>query len=48
VCGKSLYGDLLTCIPLFVESIFEVPLKKKEKKRINVKKRKEKQTEARG
>jgi hypothetical protein len=34
---------VLTCIPLFIESIFEVPLKKeKKKKRISVKKRKEK------
>jgi hypothetical protein len=38
-------GDLLTCIPLFIESVFEVPLKKKEKKekkRISVKKKKKK------
>jgi hypothetical protein len=26
-------GDLLTCIPLFIESVFEVPLKKKRKKK---------------
>jgi hypothetical protein len=26
-------GDLLTCTPLFIASVFEVPLKKKEKKR---------------
>jgi hypothetical protein len=26
--GKSVCGDLLTCIPLFIESVFEVPLKK--------------------
>jgi hypothetical protein len=47
--GKSVCGDVLTCIPLFIESIFEVPLKKtkKKKKRISVKKRKEKK-EARG
>jgi hypothetical protein len=25
-------GDLLTCTPLFIASVFEVPLKKKEKK----------------
>jgi hypothetical protein len=24
-------GDLLTCTPLFIASVFEVPLKKKEK-----------------
>jgi hypothetical protein len=38
-------GDVLTCIPLFIESIFEVPLKKKKKKkkRISVKKKKTKQ-----
>jgi hypothetical protein len=32
---------VLTCIPLFIESVFEVPLKKK-KKRISVKKKKKK------
>jgi hypothetical protein len=32
-------GDLLTCNPLFIESIFEVPLKKRRKA---TKKRKEK------
>jgi hypothetical protein len=26
-------GDLLTCTPLFIASVFEVPLKKKEKKK---------------
>jgi hypothetical protein len=26
-------GDLLTFIPLFIESIFKVPLKKKEKQK---------------
>jgi hypothetical protein len=26
-------GDLLTCTPLFIASVFEVPLKKKRKKR---------------
>jgi hypothetical protein len=30
--GKSVYGDVLTWIPLFIESIFEVPLKKQKKK----------------
>jgi hypothetical protein len=46
--GKSVCGDLLTCIPLFIAFVFEVPLKKKEKKRkkdkkrISVKKRKKK------
>jgi hypothetical protein len=30
--GKSVCGDLLTCIPLFLESVFEVPLKKNRKK----------------
>jgi hypothetical protein len=39
-------GDLLTCTPLFIASVFEVPLKKKEKKRrkkrIIVKKKKKK------
>jgi hypothetical protein len=34
-------GDLLTCIPLFIESVFEVPLKKR-KKRISINKKKEK------
>jgi hypothetical protein len=44
--GKTVCGDLLTCIPLFIESIFEVPLKKKKKrKRRKVKKKKR---EARG
>jgi hypothetical protein len=41
---KSMCGDLLTCIPLFVESVFEVPLKKR-KKKDQCKKRKK---EARG
>jgi hypothetical protein len=40
---KSVCGDVLTCIPLFIESIFEVPLKKK-KKRSVLKKRKEKRS----
>jgi hypothetical protein len=31
--GTSVCGDLLTCILLFIESVFEVPLKKKRKKR---------------
>jgi hypothetical protein len=38
-------GNLLTCISLFIESIFEVPLlnrKKKKKRRKEKKKRKEK------
>jgi hypothetical protein len=26
-------GDLLTCTPLFIASVFEVPLKKKKKKK---------------
>jgi hypothetical protein len=30
--GKSVCGDVLTCIPLFIESIFEVSLKKRRKK----------------
>jgi hypothetical protein len=34
-------GDVLTYIPLFIESVFEVPLKKR-KKRISVKKKKRK------
>jgi hypothetical protein len=25
-------GDLLTCTPLFIASVFEIPLKKKKKK----------------
>jgi hypothetical protein len=29
--GKSVCGDLLTCIPLFIEYVFVVPLKKKKK-----------------
>jgi hypothetical protein len=36
-------GNLLTCISLFIESIFEVPLKKEKRKRRKAKKRKEKQ-----
>jgi hypothetical protein len=39
-------GYLLTCIPLFIESVFEVPLKKKKKKdqcKKNKRKRKKKQ-----
>jgi hypothetical protein len=41
-------GDLLTCTPLFIASVFEVPLKKRKKekkrrkKRIIVKKKKKK------
>jgi hypothetical protein len=39
-------GDLLTCTPLFIASVFEVPLekkrKKRRKKRIIVKKKKKK------
>jgi hypothetical protein len=31
---KSVCGDVLTCIPLFIESVFEVPLKTKTKKKI--------------
>jgi hypothetical protein len=30
---ESVCGDLLTCISLFIESVFEVPLKKEQKKR---------------
>jgi hypothetical protein len=44
-------GDLLTCTPLFIASVFEVPLKKKEKKekkrrkkRIIVKKKEKKRS----
>jgi hypothetical protein len=33
VCGKSVCGDLLTCIPLFIESVFEAPFKKKKKRK---------------
>jgi hypothetical protein len=45
--GKSVCGDVLTCISLFIESVFEVPLEKKKKmkkkeKRISVKKEKKK------
>jgi hypothetical protein len=36
-------GDLLTCLPLFIESVFEVPLKKNKKEKRKAKKRKEKQ-----
>jgi hypothetical protein len=35
-------GNFLTCIPLFIESAFEVPLKKKKKRK------KKKREEARG
>jgi hypothetical protein len=31
--GKSVCGDLLICIPLFIESFFEVPLKKEKKEK---------------
>jgi hypothetical protein len=36
-------GDLLTCTPLFIASVFEVPLKKKEKKEKKRKKRRKKE-----
>jgi hypothetical protein len=42
---ESVCGDLLTCIALFIESVFEVPLKKTKegkRKRRRVEKRKEK------
>jgi hypothetical protein len=32
-------GDLLTCTPLFIASVFEVPLKKKKKKRKKIRKK---------
>jgi hypothetical protein len=37
---KSVCGDLLTCIPLFIESVFEVLVKKKKKKKKSEKKEK--------
>jgi hypothetical protein len=37
-------GDLLICIPLFIESVFQVPLKKEKKKE----RRKEKGKETKG
>jgi hypothetical protein len=37
--GKSVCGDLLTCILLFIASVFEVPLKKKKKKEKKKKKK---------
>jgi hypothetical protein len=51
--GKSVCGDLLTCTPLFIASVFEVPLKKKRKKRKKRRKKgsllkKKKKKEARG
>jgi hypothetical protein len=43
---ESVCGDLLTCIPLFIESIFEVPLKKQKKEK--KKKSEKKKRKARG
>jgi hypothetical protein len=45
--GKSVCGDLLTCIPLFMESVFEVPLKKQKKEEIKKKKTEKKKRKAR-
>jgi hypothetical protein len=45
--GKSVCGNLLTCIPLFIESAFEVPLKKKKKEK-NKKSEEKRKEKARG
>jgi hypothetical protein len=46
--GKSVCGDVLTCIPLFIESVFEVPLKKKKKRKKRSVLKKEKKKRSKG
>jgi hypothetical protein len=45
---ESMCGDLLTCIPLFIASVFEVSPEKKGKKRKKGSVLKKKKEEARG